>query len=186
MRITGGARRGTRLATFGHRLIRPTTDRVREAIFNVLGQTLEGKNVLDLFAGTGAMAIEALSRGAHRAVVVDTSPRALNIIKQNLQICGYTDRTGILKKDALLAIKELSEKGQRFDIIFIDAPYEKKELTEKTLQQIAVVPLLSQGGIIVCESSKHHELKLPRGIVMIKQKRYGDTVVYFLEKEQQG
>ncbi len=184
MRITGGARKGTRLATFGHRLIRPTTDRVREAIFNVLGQTLEGKRVLDLFAGTGAMAIEALSRGAKEATLVDLSAKAMEVVRRNLKLCGYTQRTRVVKKDTLAALRELSERGETFDIVFIDAPYERVELTEKTVEQIATTGVLSPDGIIVCELSKHQVLEPPPGVTVMKEKRYGDTRVYFLEKEQ--
>ncbi len=183
MRITGGARRGTRLATFGHRLIRPTTDRVREAIFNVLGQRLDGKKVLDLFAGTGAMAIEALSRGAEEATLVDRSTRAIDVIRRNLKICGYTDRARVVKKDTIAAIKELSERGETFDIIFIDAPYGEPELTARTVKTIAETSVLATEGVIVCESSKRHEVEAPEGVRILKEKRYGDTMVYFMEKE---
>ena len=183
MRITGGARRGIRLATFRHRRIRPTTDRVREAVFNVLGQSLEGKTILDLFAGTGAMAVEALSRGAERAVCVDKSAEAIAIIRKNLTICDYLDKAELWRRDATVAVRELSERAERFDIIFIDAPYREPALLDRCLEAIARSGLLNGGGIVVCESSKHHQPHIPECLKTIKQRRYGDTVIYFIERK---
>lgn len=179
MRIVGGTARGKRLASFRGMSIRPTTDKVREAIFNILSQPFSFKTVLDLFAGTGAMGIEALSRGAETAVFVDNDPKAVKIIKKNLDSCGFADRAVIIAKDVQSALKLLSKKGEKFDLVIIDPPY-SSSLTGTALNHIADNGFLNTDGIIVAESSKRMiwdgGLK---GIELFDRRRYGDTVVSF-------
>ena len=127
MRITGGGERGRKLSLIKKGMnIRPTSDRVRSSIFNILGQTLAGFSVLDLFAGTGSLGIESLSRGATRAVFVDNSREAISLIKKNLAICTYGELSTVLKKHLPDGLNHLSSEGlNQFDIIFIDPPYSK-------------------------------------------------------------
>jgi len=179
MRIIGGTVRGKSLASFRGMSIRPTTDKVREAIFNILSQPFSFKTVLDLFAGTGAMGIEALSRGAETAVFVDNDPKAVKLVKKNLELCRFTGRAKIINMDVQSALTFANKKREGFDLIFIDPPY-LKSLTAVVLNYIADKKLLNADGVIVAESSKRMiwegEVK---GIELFDRRRYGDTVVSF-------
>jgi len=192
MRVVGGRVRGRRLTPFKASGIRPTSDQVREAIFNVLNQGYAGTAVLDIFAGTGAMGIEALSRGASSATFVDNSRGAVAVIKKNLTLCGFEEEGRILNKDALAALACFkaaraapAARAARFDLIFIDAPYNKTALTKETLRLAAGSGLLGSEGRIVCEVSKKNPIEsLPEGLTIIKEKTYGDTLIYFIEAER--
>lgn len=189
MRIIGGTAKGRRLASFRGMSIRPTTDKVREAIFNILQQPdsdgFRFKSVLDIFAGTGAMGIEALSRGAGKASFIDSSPKAVQVIKKNLELCAFADKAFIIAKDAISALEQSAKRGERFDLIFIDPPYIASQ-TGKMLNVIADKKLLAAEGIIVAESSKRMiwdgELK---GIELFDRRRYGDTVVSFYKNRRE-
>ena len=183
MRIIGGTAKGRRLASFRGMSIRPTTDRVREAIFTILSHPekieFPFKQVLDLFAGTGAMGIEALSRGAETATFLDNDPKAVKIINKNLELCRFTDRAKIINMDVEPALNLLVKRGGQFDLIFIDPPYEAAT-TGIALNCIGEKGFLNPDGIIVAESSKRMiwdgDLK---GIELFDRRRYGDTVVSF-------
>ncbi|MEK6598754.1 MAG: 16S rRNA (guanine(966)-N(2))-methyltransferase RsmD [Deltaproteobacteria bacterium] len=183
MRIVGGTARGKRLVSFRGMSIRPTTDKVREAIFNILSQPFSFKTVLDLFAGTGAMGIEALSRGAETAAFVDNDPKAVKIIKKNLELCRFTGRTKIINMDVQSALAFANKKRESFDLIFIDPPY-LMSLTGIVLNYIADKRLLNADGLIVAESSKRMiwdgEVK---GLELFDRRRYGDTVVSFYKSK---
>ncbi|MBI5598755.1 MAG: 16S rRNA (guanine(966)-N(2))-methyltransferase RsmD [Deltaproteobacteria bacterium] len=182
MRVVGGKSKGRRLASFRCGRIRPTSDMVREAVFNVLGQDMTSKGILDLFAGTGAMGIEALSRGAGRAVFVDNDAAAISVIKKNISLCGFDGNSTVLKNDAKGALRHLEKTGERFDVIFMDAPYPDPSLTGTAIDAIITAGLLNPDGAIVCEVSKRHPIEpLPAGVTVEKEKRYGDTLVYFLK-----
>ncbi|MBI5047385.1 MAG: 16S rRNA (guanine(966)-N(2))-methyltransferase RsmD [Deltaproteobacteria bacterium] len=187
MRIIGGTAKGRRLASFKGMSIRPTTDKVREAIFNILSHPEDDrfsfKNILDLFAGTGAMGIEALSKGAETVTFVDNDPKAVKIIKKNLDSCGFAERAVIIAKDVQSALKLLSKKGEKFDLIIIDPPY-NSSLTGAALNHIDDNGFLNTDGIIVVESSKRiiwdGELK---NIELCDRRKYGDTVVSFYKNK---
>ena len=185
MRVVGGSAKGRRLVSFTHLSVRPTSDMAREAVFNVLGQDLSwAGRILDLFAGTGAMGIEALSRGAGEAVFVDNDVSALAIVRKNLALCGFTERSSVLKKDATEAVKWLSVKGAAFDLIFIDAPYADISLTNRTLGAVSGSSILKEDGLIVCEAAKRNASMIDAaGFDVIKEKTYGDTAVWFLKKK---
>ena len=153
MRIIGGTAKGRRLASFRGMSIRPTTDKVREAIFNILPRPFTFKNVLDLFAGTGAVGIEALSRGAETVTFVDNDPKAVKIIRKNLETCGFSDMASIINMDIQPSLTLLNKKGEQFDLIFIDPPYHAS-LTGTALHCIEERGLLNKTGILVVESSK--------------------------------
>src|SRR5512139_37752 len=124
MRITGGRLRGRRLASFRGLEIRPTSDRVREAIFDLLGHHLAGERVLDLFAGTGSLRIEALSRGAAWALFIDRSPKALKLIVKNLKLCGLESQGAVLLKDLLKGFPRRHRLlEEKMDLVFVDPPY---------------------------------------------------------------
>lgn len=151
MRVITGSARGRRLKTPENYDIRPTTDNVKESLFNILQFDIEGRRVLDLFAGTGQLGIEALSRGARETVFIDVSREAVKIIKDNLKSCGLS--ATVLQTDAM---KYLENCG-KFDVIFIDPPYDSDQYG-KVLNYINSVDRLSDGGIIICEARKEKEL----------------------------
>ncbi len=179
MRVIGGEDAGRRLKSFRGTDIRPTPDRVREAVFAALGDKPYGARVLDLFAGTGALGIEALSRGAREAVFVDSSARAVALVRENLGLVGREGQARVLRREAHLAIRS-GLKGA-FDLIFADPPY---RIEMKYLQGI-VLGILEKGllgpdGTLVLEGPARREPVLPaRDIKLYKRKIYGDTEVGF-------
>ncbi len=178
MRIIAGTARGAKLAPVPNG-VRPTSDRVREAIFNSLGQFFDGGEVLDLYAGTGALGIEALSRGFERATFVEKNGHAARAIRENLTRAGFTKKAEVSRGDVAEAIGRFVAEGRRYDLIFADPPYRiPPRETEGVLERLAV--LLAPGGRVVVESGD----PLAEAIDNLKgvSRRYGDTVVTFLER----
>lgn len=182
MRVIGG--------TFGGRRLlgpprgtetRPTTDRVREAIFNVLGPRVEGARVLDLFAGTGALGIEALSRGAARALFVERDRAVAALIRSNLASTGLASRARVRELGLPAGLPALAADEAPFDLVLIDAPYEGSARDE-VLMHPALRALLAPGGCVVVEHDARHAppLDLP-GFEVTDQRRYGSTGLVFLE-----
>ncbi len=151
MRVITGTARGRRLRTPENYDIRPTTDNVKESLFNIIQFDVEGRKVLDLFAGTGQLGIECLSRGADSVVFVDESREAVNIVKDNLKTCGLS--ASVLQMDALSYLRGCG----KFDLIFVDPPYDSN-LYEEVLKIINSVDILSDGGIIICEARRERQL----------------------------
>ena len=147
MRVITGSARGRRLKELEGQETRPTTDRVKEGMFSILQFDIEGRRVLDLFAGTGQLGIEALSRGAASAVFVDRRKDALNLIRENLKTTGLSGRAQVTAGDSMEYLRTLRE---RFDLIFLDPPYEAG-LLEPALAHIAEFDILAPGGILVAE-----------------------------------
>jgi 16S rRNA (guanine966-N2)-methyltransferase len=180
MRIISGMSKGRRLATPKSQAIRPTSDRVKESIFNVLGEAVEGKVVLDLFAGTGNLGIEALSRGATRSLFVEKGRQAIRLIQKNLSQCGLEGRSEIIPKDVNRAIGILKQRGESFDLILMDPPYEKG-LIARTLDKLDSHRIYHEDSILVIEHDRREPLP---GIIvgwnLIRQKGIGDTVISFL------
>ncbi|MCL6558668.1 MAG: 16S rRNA (guanine(966)-N(2))-methyltransferase RsmD [Firmicutes bacterium] len=163
--------------------VRPTSDRVKEALFNILGSFIPGCRFLDLFAGTGNVGIEALSRGAGSAVFVEINRRNIRIIKENLAATGLESKARLLNLDACDALSLLGREGQTFDIVFLDPPY-LKNFEYDILAGIAGYSLLEPGGKVIIESSKKDRLPLEiEGLKVIRQERYGDTMLSFYNNE---
>ena len=190
MRISGGRARGLKLYSpkAGTRTIRPTSDRTREALFNILGQRTCGSMVLDLYAGTGALGIEALSRGAESAVFVDQSRQALKLIHVNITHCvSEKSRACLLKlnlarPDALKRLKNMLPPGLLFDLVFLDPPYEKK-LAQKTLQMVEKAGILKDHGLVVVEEVRNEQLPDCCGTLHCTDRRqYGKTGLWFYSK----
>lgn len=152
MRVITGTARGRRLKTPENYAIRPTADSVKEALFNIIQFDIEGRRVLDLFAGTGQLGIECLSRGAAGAVFVDESAAAVKIVKNNLKTCGLEG--AVFQTDALGFLRGCTAK---FDIILVDPPYDAS-LYGEVLKTINSVDILSDGGIIICEARRERQL----------------------------
>lgn len=152
MRVITGLARGRRLETLPGEATRPTSEKVKESLFSAIQFDIEGRRVLDLFAGSGQLGIEALSRGASGCVFVDKNTDAVKIIRQNLQNTGLSSAAQVLGTDAL---SYLTRPGDRFDLVFLDPPY-AAELLLPALHKVA--PLVNDGGIIVCETDEGVEL----------------------------
>lgn len=170
MRVITGSAKGRKLITLEGEDIRPTSAKVKGAIFNSIQFDIEGRNVLDLFAGAGQLGIEALSRGARKAVFVDLSRESIRVVNDNLEHCRLKDNATVFNGDGLSYLKTTREK---FDIVFIDPPY-KKQLALKALS--LVLNVLNDGGIIVCETDIKEELPEAVGEYTIaKQDNYSKT-----------
>ncbi len=184
MRITGGECRGRILKMPKGAQVRPTQDKVREAIFNVIKGLLPDSTILDLYAGSGAFGIEALSRGARWVIFVDDNTNCVKAIKDNLLVLGERrKKSQVLKMDAVRSISHLEEKKQRFDIVFLDPPYHKG-LLRNCLIKINACDILSQHSFVIAEHFKKQDMpENLGGISLFKQKRYGDTVISFYRKK---
>jgi 16S rRNA (guanine966-N2)-methyltransferase len=181
VRVIGGEFKGRKLSVTRGRQIRPTSDRVREAIFDILGPAWTFPRVLDLFAGTGSLGIEALSRGAEEAVFVEQGKGALAVLKGNLEDLDLKSRSWVLALPAKKGIAVLGERGEVFDLIFMDPPY-GKAVVGKTLEEIERRGILAATGIIVAEHASRDRILVPRGLELSQQRRYGDTTVSFFHK----
>ena len=174
MRIVSGERRGLKLNTLEGENTRPTLDRVKESIFNILmAKNAEYTNILDLFAGSGNLGLEALSRGGEFAVFCDNSPKACEVIKQNIEKCKFSTKAKILNLDYIKAIERITKENIKFDIVFLDPPY-NKGLGIKAIYQIEKMNLLKENGYIILETNKEEEV--PHNIgkyVLCDERKYG-------------
>lgn len=177
MRVITGLARGRKLKTPENYDIRPTTDNVKESVFNIIQFDIEGRKVLDLFAGTGQLGIECLSRGAESAVFVDQSREAVKIVKENLQSCGM--QAAVFQQDAVSFLQH----GGRFDLIFVDPPYDSG-LYETVLETINLVDILSEGGIIICEARRERALpEMAAPYYKRREYHYGKVKICIYTKE---
>ena len=177
MRVITGTARGRKLREPEGMSIRPTTDSVKEAFFNTIQFDIEGRSVLDLFAGTGQLGIEALSRGARECVFIDESTAAVKLIKDNLKTCRLEGT--VLQTDTLGYLAQ----GRKFDLIFLDPPYDTM-LVEKALQTVAKSDILTEGGIIVCETRREKVLPdMPAPYVLKRERNYGKIKLTLYERQ---
>ena len=170
MRVISGSARGRRLKELQGMDPRPTTDKVKESLFNIIQFEIEGRRVLDLFGGTGQLGIEALSRGADHCTFVDMRKEAAALIRENLRLTGLSERSRVVQGDAL---SFLSSCGEKFDVILLDPPYHT-ELLEKSVERITEFDILREHGIMICESAAERELPaLPPPYERGREYRYG-------------
>jgi 16S rRNA (guanine966-N2)-methyltransferase len=177
MRIIAGKSKGRHLRAVPGIHTRPTTDKVKEAIFSMIGPTFNQEWVLDLFAGTGGLGIEALSRGAKRGIFIDMDSKSIEVVRMNLRSSGFEDQAEVYRNDAERALKALHKRRFKFDLIFLDPPYRINTLPN-LISLLRELNLLNNEAIIVCEHS--HTLEMPDGIADVdlwKQAQYGDTTV---------
>jgi 16S rRNA (guanine966-N2)-methyltransferase len=161
--------------------LRPTSDRVREAIFNRIGG-LEGARVLDLYAGTGALGIEAASRGAASLVFVERAPRCLSVLRANLATLGLKGSARVVAGDVPRAVRRLGGAGDRFDLVLVDPPYGSDEI-RRACEALVASGVLARGARVVVERGRRHPLPVVEGLAAVDERRYGDTVVAQLSAE---
>lgn len=179
MRVIGGKAKGRRLKVPKGHFLRPTASRVKEALFDILPHDLSGLRVLDLFAGSGSLSVEALSRGATEAILVDASSSAEKAIQDNLRASGFAERSRVWIAPVLRALKSLARRGEDFDLIFVDPPYEKGWVG-KALSAVAGAGLLRKDGILVIEHSVREKVEESYGALRLRdQRRYGATLLSF-------
>ncbi len=181
MRVIGGSRKGRVLRLQNMSSIRPTTNRTKEFIFNFLGEWIQDSEVLDLFAGSGNLGIEALSRGAASAVFVEKNKLHSKVIKKNLELTNLTSLAQVVVSDVIRYINWVSKKRQKFDIIFADPPYDS-DYHIKILEIFNEVDILSDNGIFILEHASKLELNGYTNSNLIKNKNLGDTSVSFYKK----
>lgn len=183
MRVIGGNARGRHLKVPKGQTLRPTAARVKEALFNILPHDLSGTKVLDLFAGTGNLSIEALSRGAAAATLVDSSAASGKAIRENLDRLGLTDRTQLWIMPVPRALRLLERRGETFDLIFLDPPYECNWIG-RTLRLIGQGRLLGQSGVLIAEHSLRERVEpIYDSLALYDQRRYGSTRLSFFNQE---
>jgi 16S rRNA (guanine966-N2)-methyltransferase len=178
VRIIAGRLRGRRLAAVPPG-VRPTSDRVRESVFARLGD-LTGARVLDLYCGTGALGIEAISRGAESLVCVDRSGRSIAATTRNLAALGIADEARVVKRDARGAVRRLADERACFDLILIDAPYADFDGVGPLLASIVEGGLVARGGVVVVECAKRHAVPPIEGLAVETTRSYGDTSITWL------
>ena len=184
MRVVAGRFGGRRLRPPPDAGVRPTSDRVREALFAQLG-VLEDARVLDLYAGTGALGIEALSRGAAQATFVERSAASLAVLRDNLGRLGLGPQSRVMRGDALALVRRLGRSAERFDLVLADPPY-ALELGPALLAALAAAQIVALGGTVVIESARRHPVRPVPGWRVVSERRYGDTVVTRLSAEPEG
>ncbi|MFH2060120.1 MAG: 16S rRNA (guanine(966)-N(2))-methyltransferase RsmD [Pseudomonadota bacterium] len=179
MRVISGSCRGKNLVSIQGRRIRPTSDRVKEAIYNIIGSKIKGSRTLDLFSGTGALGIEALSRGASRVVFMDI---VCDTIHDNLEHCRLKENAIVIAADILKSngLELISDQG--FDLVFIDPPYGKGDI-EQVLKKQTFVDLLNENSIIIAEHAARENLDISHTALDIyRQKKYSKTMISFIKK----
>lgn len=180
MRVIAGSARGLELSAPRHDRVRPTPNRVKKSIFDILGPRVIGAKVIDLFAGSGSLGIEALSRGAESCIFVDKSYHCCRTISQNLIKTGFAEQTSVFKSDVRRKIYELSERGFLVDLIFLDPPY-RSNLVLPVIEDIDDARLLNDEGILIIEHSSKY-IPVVEGYQSSVQKQYGDSGITFLLK----
>jgi 16S rRNA (guanine966-N2)-methyltransferase len=191
LRIIGGRVKGRRLRTpaknktkGANQLIRPTADRAREALFSIIGREIEKATVLDLYAGTGALGLEAISRGAKLAVFVDSSTAAIQIINKNINLCGFSEKTLIFKRDLSKGLSFLAKELPKgtFQVVFVDPPY-RKGLSVFMLRELGKSFLLDSQALVVIEEDVFAELPYEvENMTLVDRRHYGETGFWFYRR----
>lgn len=186
MRVISGEYGGRKLKAVPGNNTRPTTDKIKESIFNIIGPYFDGGLCLDLFAGSGGLSIEAVSRGFDQAILIDKEPLALKTIKENIAMTKEEDKFKVFRNDANRALDVLSRQGQKFDLIFMDPPYLKQEIVQQITKMIAL-DLVATGGKIICEVDKKADLPdVIESFSAVRRENYGITQIVIYQEEQEG
>ena len=184
MRVISGSARGTKISTIESSFTRPTLDRVKESLFNIIQNRIRDSIVLDLFAGSGALGIEALSRGASKAVFCDLNNRAVDVINKNLNKTNLKNKSIVLNMDYIKCLKRIYNDSIKFDIVFLDPPY-KLDLTVKAIDQIINLRLLNNSGLIIVETDEilRDETEI---LDLLKAKEKNNNNIHILDKRKYG
>ena len=189
VRVISGVARGRNLLAPKNMRVRPTSDRVKEALFNILVSRMgefDGMRVLDIFAGTGNLGIEALSRGAESAVFIDSHPESVQLIRKNLELTRLATKAQVVVQDAAVALKILAKREAPFHLIFLDPPYRLGQ-THLMLELLAGSNLVAPGSVVVAEFSAKEEVPQSFGCLQERDRRvYGDTALSFLTLSERG
>lgn len=181
MRIITGRARGLQLTAPKTYDVRPTADRVKESLFNIIGSRIIGARVLDLFAGTGNLGLESWSRGARQVTFMDESRESLRLVQSNIKKCRAEADCTVLKGNAVQLAERLARAGQRFDLAFCDPPY-NKGWVQQILAVLARSPFIEDGGYLIVERANHDALpQLADGMELVREEKYGETVVDFIK-----
>lgn len=179
MRVIGGDKRGKTIYAPKSRDIRITADRIKESLFDIL-LPMDGMSFLDIYAGTGNVGIEALSRGAKKVVFIERVPLHFQTIKKNLDACGFQSGYVTIRGNVEKGIKLLEKGGEKFDVIFVDPPYDR-DLIKESLSLLAAAELLKKTGVVAVEHSVREDVGGNDMFTLTDQRRYGDTVLSFLK-----
>ncbi|MDR0734827.1 MAG: 16S rRNA (guanine(966)-N(2))-methyltransferase RsmD [Elusimicrobiota bacterium] len=188
MRIIAGTARGRKIFSVSKKLpVKPVSDRIKQSLFDIIRPRITGAVMLDLFAGTGNVSLEALSRGAMKTVMVDKEPACLKTMARNLEHLGFKDRAKVLKGDILKGTQWLAAYGEEgvYDIIFMGPPYrdinnKPLNFTGPVLASVAAACLLSRGGMIIAQHHQNETFEIPVGLETFREEKYGDTIIHFL------
>ncbi len=180
MRIISGNNKGKKLFAPKDMSVRPTSDKIKESIFNIIGPIYEDDVILDLFAGTGNVGLEFLCRGAEKCYFIDVSSKSLNFVKKNISLCNLEDKSEVILNDYEKAIKYFGSLGKEFDYIFADAPY-ALNCANRVVELICENKILKKTGVIIIECEKSEKMfeKLSQSMVKYKEKIYGSTKIGF-------
>lgn len=184
MRIISGLARGTKLYTLEGTETRPTLDRVKEPLFSIIQNNIPNANVLDLFAGSGALGLESLSRGAKKAILCDKSYKAIAIIKQNVEKTRLIEKAEVIQGDYKKVLNNLTDGEQKFDIIFLDPPY-KQNIMPEIINKIIELNLLAEDGIVVAETDQEQVVEEIKNTNMNINdiRKYGRVILIFLNRK---
>jgi 16S rRNA (guanine966-N2)-methyltransferase len=189
LRVISGSARGRRLFSPKNSLIRPTADRVKESLFNILNSFIAGYDdcrALDIFAGTGNLGIEALSRGAANAVFIDSHKGSVALVIKNLRMLGFADRGRVIERDAISALRSLEKRELPFQLLFIDPPY-RQGLAERVLEYLAASNLLDERSLVIAEISSGELLPTAFDkLTEFDRRVYGDTAIVFFRRMPGG
>ncbi len=184
MRVIAGQFKGRKLTSLKGRKIRPTSDRIREAVFSILSQKIDNAVVLDLFAGTGALGIESLSRGAETSFFVDKSKQAIQIINKNIEILKIKDKTEIFLHDACTINNLKIVFDQKFDLIFMDPPYDKGFIMNM-FENVDLLNMMKNNSVIIAEHSiRDTNIEEVSGLDLFDRRTYGETLISFFRKSR--
>mgnify|MGYP001084236151 CR=1 FL=1 len=178
MRVIGGIARGRPIKCPPRRLLRPTPDMLRETLFAILGERVLGCRFLDLYAGTGAVGIEAASRGAAQVTLVEKAPPVIRLLQQNLLSTGTSEKVRVIRGDANRACRRLAAAGERFDIVFLDPPY--LLLNEQAVGGAARV--LDEAGLLVVQHPARQAVPVPEGLHLWRTRGHGDNAISLLTR----
>ncbi|HJH11809.1 MAG TPA: 16S rRNA (guanine(966)-N(2))-methyltransferase RsmD [Metalysinibacillus jejuensis] len=182
MRIVAGERKSIPLKSAAGKTTRPTTDKVKESLFNIIGPYFSGGIALDLFAGSGGLGLETLSRGAERAIFIEKDAKSLEALRSNIEKCRYETCTEVYRNDATRAVKSLLGRNEQYTFVFVDPPYAQVQYYA-IVAELVEANKVTDNGVIVCEHDKAYELPEAYGeFICQRREKYGDSIISIYEK----